>query len=379
MYIKRKAEKVILEYLDIFPVIAITGPRQAGKSTLLQHVLTDYQYVSFDEDDVVKQFTDDPQEFLKRYSGKVIFDEVQRVPTIFGYIKRVVDKHRKDYGRFVLTGSCQFSLMNQITESLAGRIGFLTLLPLQCSEVPRELQEMSIYRGAYPEVVSRHYQYAHAWYSSYVMSYLEKDVRRLANISDIREFRRLIHLLAAHVGQTLNMSLFARELGLSVDTIKRWISLLETSYIIYLLPPYFNNLGKRITKSPKIYFYDTGLVAYLTGVETEALFHYGPLSGPLFENYVVIDVIKNCLHSHIDASFYFIRTNTQDEVDLIIDTKTKQLWLEIKKSSTYHPRMLKNIKSLKPDKEEGILIYTGETLPDTSDLRVINYRDFLLE
>lgn len=203
---------------------------------------------------------------METYKDKVIFDEAQKAPELFELVKIAVDKDRARSGKFVLTGSRQFSLLQKISESLAGRIGLLTLLPFQYAELPAQWQDEAIYRGSYPEIVQGAYVAANEWYSSYIETYIHKDLRDIKDIGNLRDFRRLLNLLAVNTGSMLNMSSFARDLGVSVPTIKTWISALEASYIVFLLPPYYQNFGKRIVKSPKIYFYDTGMVAYLSGI-----------------------------------------------------------------------------------------------------------------
>ena len=251
-YIKRVAEKSVLRLLKVFPVVGITGPRQSGKSTLLQYLLKDYEYVTFDDIRKINLYEEDPIGFINRYSEKVIFDEVQNVPKIFNTIKFMVDKNRQNYGNFVLTSSSNFAFLKSASESLAGRIGLLSLLPFQYEEIPQAQKKESIFRGSYPELALRNYHESNLWYSSYVDTYINKDLRTLANIGDVRDFRKFIQLLASRISQTLDMSLFAKDLGISVPTIKRWVSLLEASYILFLLPPYYKNYGNRIVKSPKI-------------------------------------------------------------------------------------------------------------------------------
>ncbi len=315
MYLPRIATQTLKRYLSNFAVVGLTGPRQSGKSTLLRETLPNYTYVTFDDEQNVARFEDDPKSFMEQYNNQVIFDEVQFVPKIFNIIKILVDNDRQNYGKFVLTGSSQFQFLKSSSESLAGRIGMMTLLPLQFSEMPKALQSESIYQGAYPELVLRDYREAQLWYSSYIETYLNKDVRVLLNIGDMRDFRRFIALLAANTANTLDMSHYASNLGVSVPTIKRWLSVLEASYIVFLLPPYYKNLGKRITKSPKIYFYDTGLVSYLTGITNFELYDKGPMSGALFENYIVSEVLKKIKHSTIDAEIFYFRTQDKAEID----------------------------------------------------------------
>ena len=376
MYIRRIVISTLKRYLGAFPVVGLTGPRQSGKSTLLQHALKDYDYVSFDVERNVLSFDSDPEGFIMQYKNKVIFDEVQYVPSIFNIIKVLVDKDRKKYGRYVLTSSSQFYFLKNVSESLAGRIGLMSLLPLQYSEMPKALLDESIFRGGYPELVLRNYSDADLWFSSYIGTYLRKDVNALINIGDQRSFRQLIQLLAASISQTLDMTRYSKALGVSVPTIKRWISVLEASYIIFLLPPYYENYGKRIVKSPKIYFYDMGLVSFLTGITTYDLYDKGPLAGAMFENYIVSEVIKKELHQATQADLYFLRTQDKSEIDLIVDRKQSKDFIEIKKSASFSPRMASALKKYAIGKCRKIILYNGEAYR-YGDVEVINYKDYL--
>jgi uncharacterized protein len=360
MYTHRVAEKTLSRYLKAFPVVGLTGPRQSGKSTLLRHALPDYQYVTFDDPKNILSFTDDPEGFLKQYTKHVIFDEIQYVPEIFNQIKIQVDQHRQDYGRYILTGSSQFKYLQHATESLAGRIGLMSLLPFQYSEMPKALTSEAIYRGSYPELVSRSYYESTLWYASYLDTYLSKDVRTLSNIGDMRNFRRFSQLLAANATQLLDMSSYARDLGISVPTIKRWLSILEASYIIFIIPPFYNNFGKRIIKSPKVYFYDTGLISYFTGITTFEQYNNGPMAGSLFENYVVSEIMKKELHQATLCDLYYFRTQDKVEIDLIVDRKSSRDFIEIKKSSTFNPRMASSITKYTEQNTRHILLYMGE-------------------
>lgn len=359
-YITRSAEVTLKRFLTAFPVIGVTGPRQSGKSTLLRHLLKDYTYVTFDDIRNINLYEEDPIGFIQKYSHKVIFDEVQNVADIFTTIKLVVDQDRHNYGNFVLTGSSQFAFLRSASESLAGRIGLLSLLPFEWREMPQSVRLSSIYRGCYPELVLRDFYESDLWYASYVDTYLNKDLRTLAQIGDIRDFRRFIQLLAAQVSQTLEYSHYAKDLGLSVPTIKRWISILEASYVIFLLPPFFQNFGKRIIKSPKIYFHDTGLVSYLTGIQSYDQYDRGPLAGPIFENYVISEIYKKEKHSGSDAMLYYFRTQDRQEVDVIVDRKSYQEFIEIKKSLTFKPAMTHTLQKFCSESNKAYLLYQGE-------------------
>ncbi len=376
-YHHRILEVKLAEYLQHFSAVGLTGPRQSGKSTLLLHQLKDYHYVTFDDYRMTQLFYDDPNKFMRIYSNKIIFDEVQKVPELFNEIKIAIDADRQTAGKFILTGSSQFSLIKSINESLAGRIGLLSLLPYQLSEMPKGLRETSIYQGAYPELVNKHYEFSADWYSAYLDTYLTKDVSDLANIGDKRDFRRLLRLLAANTSQLLNMSTYAKDIGVDVKTIKKWISVLEASYIIFLLPPYYKNLGKRIVKSPKIYFYDTGLASYLTGINTVETFEHGPMTGPLFENYIVSEVLKREVHNKTHAELYFYRTSNDEEIDLIVDRKQTRELIEIKSGETFTPRMTKALEKFCDDQSTGYLLYRGKSMRYLSKIHVMNYEDYL--
>jgi uncharacterized protein len=376
MYIKRLTHQTLLRFKSAFPVVSVTGPRQSGKSTFLQHSLPDYTYVTFDEEFNIASFESDPKAFLAQYQNRVIFDEVQFVPKLFNMIKVAVDNDRQNYGRYILTGSSQFSFLQNVSESLAGRIGLMTQLPLQFSEMPKALLSESIYQGAYPELVLRDYREAELWYASYLDTYLTKDVRTLTQIGDMRDFRQLIRLLASNVSQTLDMTSYASAIGVSVPTIKRWLSVLEASYIVFLLPPYYNNMGKRITKSPKIYFYDTGLVSYLTGIKNYDLYDKGPMAGALFENYIVSEIKKMHCHSASHAELYFLRTQDKAEIDLIVDNKQTRDLIEIKKSSTYMPKFARHLNAFAKPSDRKIVLYQGDTLKQ-GEVDVLFYADYL--
>ncbi len=377
-YYHRVLEHKVKEHLKIFPVVGLTGPRQSGKSTMLKMLLgARYRYISFDDLNVVDRFHADPVEFMGVYTDRVIFDEVQRVPEIFSYVKLVVDRERKKYGRFVLTGSSQFAFMRRVSESLAGRISLLTLLPFQFSEIPGRLRRQSIYQGGYPELVTRTYRGSFDWYTSYLDTYLTRDVRDVREIGDIRDFRRFIQICASRVAQILNMSEIARDIGVSVMTVKKWISVLEASYIVFLLPPFYRNLGKRIIKSPKIYFHDTGLVSHLTGIRNKELFEQGPLHGALFENYVVSETYRKELHARTGSELFYFRDSNGNEVDLIVDRKFQRQFIEIKSSHTYRPEMARTLTRIMSANDTGYVVYQGIEIESSPKLNIVNYESFL--
>lgn len=390
-YLTRKIENQIKRYLKIFPAVGITGPRQSGKSTTLKTIFGDkYKYVSFDDPLNVQFFTSDPRGFLKQNNRHIIFDEVQRVGQIFNYLKIEIDNNRDDYGRYLITGSSQFALIKSITESLAGRIGLLSLLPFELRETPPSLQKTHILFGGYPELITRKYKNSKEWYGAYLTNYIERDVRTLHNIGNLRDFHRLIMLLAARVSQELNMSSLASEIGVTVKTIQSWLSILEASYVVFLVPSYHNNLGKRLTKRPKICFYDTGFVCYCTGIENMDILRRGPLDGQLFENYIIAETKKLIMHSGKNEEIFYFRDNLGVECDLIIEDKAASTlkFIEIKSSDTPKPEMMKNVRNLIEKQKssqkynaqsiQGYLIYRGgQNGAFADDLHYLNYNDFL--
>ena len=377
-YIKRRLEDRILEYLEYFSVVSITGPRQSGKSTMLKELLgLKYKYVTFDDFQVRELFYEDPKLFMRNNSTYVIFDEAQKVPELFEMVKMVVDANPEKKGQIILTGSSQFHLMHKISESLAGRVGILELLPFQYSEVVNlQKDEKVIYKGGYPELLLRDYKFDKEWYSSYLDTYINKDVKEISNIGNIRDFRRFLTLLAANAAQNLNMSRFSNDLGVATGTIKHWISILEASYIIFLLEPYYNNLGKRVVKSPKIYFYDTGLISYLTGIVTFDMYNNGPMSGAIFENYIISEILKELVHSKLNKELFYYRTSNGLEIDLIIDYKTHCDFVEIKKNYTFKGKMLQNVKKFSDEKNKGILLYQGDDMDYSNNIRIKNYKTY---
>ena len=389
-YFPRIIEKTIKDCLAIFPAVGITGPRQSGKSTTLQKVFgRQYRYVTFDDPLTVNFFESDPRGFMEKYGNKVIFDEVQKSPEIFHYLKLAIDQDRQNRGKFILAGSSHFSFVKHITESLAGRIGLLSLLPFQRQEITKNLRAKQILKGSYPELVSRKYTKAKEWYAAYVNNYIERDVRSLYNVGNLRDFQRLVNLLAARAAQELNMSVLANDLGVSVKTVQQWISILEASYIIFLLPSYHKNLGKRIVKRPKLYFYDTGLICYLTGIQDEDALSQGPMDGAVFENYVIAEVKKMVLHKNLDIQLFYFRSNLGLESDLILEDKRKRTvrFIEIKTGKTAKYAMVKNLKKLialeKQSKHivkvkvTGHLVYKGKTEEFLDGIQLQNFSNFL--
>lgn len=387
-YIPRDIEGSLKKYLKIFPAISLTGSRQSGKSTMLRTMFGDsYTYVSFDDPLTQDFLAQDPKGFMNKYNDRVIFDEAQKAPLLFNYLKIAIDEDRHNYGKFILTGSSQFSLIKKITETLAGRIGPLSLLPFHMNELPQQWRREQLLKGSYPELVHLKYENTTQWYGAYINSYIERDVRNIANIGNLSDFQRLVKLLAARVSRELNVSSLANDIGVTVKTVQSWISILEASYIIFLVPSYHRNLGKRIIKRPKLYFYDTGLICYFTGIEEESVLRKGPLNGPVFENYVVAETKKWIIHNGLKDQLFYFRTNLGIEVDLIIESLTENIlrFVEIKSTETAKPEMFQNILKVKELEKtdqgsqkniKSLLVYRGETIEEFREqCKCVNYLD----
>lgn len=364
MYMHRDLEKPLKEALKQFPVVLVTGPRQAGKSTLLQHTLKEYNYITLD-DLLVRQLAEsDPSLFLKTYESPLIIDEIQYVPALLPFIKMRVDEHRRKYGQYVLTGSQIFPLMKGVSESLAGRIAIFQLYPLSWREIPNkdpydEIKTVKqMLEGFYPEFQIHAHLNPKFWHSAYLSTYIERDIRAMRNIHDLGQFQRYLVLLASRAGQLLNLNEIGKECGISQTTAKDWLTLLQATSIIYLLEPYARNLTKRIIKSPKLFFVDTGLLCYLLRIETKEQLIHSPFGGHIFENMVIIEMIKRFAEKGERAPCYFYRTTSGLEVDLLIDYGDSFDAYEIKFSSTINVEMTRSLGKFKeefPTKKASLL------------------------
>lgn len=381
--IHRNISNEITERIKYYPIVTLTGPRQSGKTTLCRALFPDYHYINMEQVGVREQIKADTQAFLNRYPN-VIIDEVHHYPEILSYIQVTVDEYPER--RFVLTGSSNFQLLQNITQSLAGRTTVLTLLPLSLNELGSLKDSQStdslILRGGYPAVWSKGYPH-NIMYQDYYTTYVERDVRQIINIKDIDLFQRFIRLSAGRIGSEFNASALSGETGVAVSTIISWLSILKASYIVYTLQPYFANIGKRLTKTPKIYFYDTGLAAYLLGIETEEQLQVHPLRGNLFENMIVNEALKSRMNRGKDANLYFYRDKSQREVDLVHTTGNTLSAYEIKSSKTFNPDFFKGINYIKDIFKDRLtrsaVIYGGDTETPADEKGVINYRNFYLE
>ena len=367
-----------------FPVVSIMGPRQSGKTTLSKKVFEDHDYVSLEEPDEREFALADPKGFLRRFSGGVILDEVQRTPDLLSYIQGIVDRENIP-GRFILTGSQQFHVMEKISQTLAGRTAIVYLLPLSLNELlgqptpdPYEIDilpdkkkrppfslEDILYKGLYPRIHDRGLE-PHEWLSAYYRTYVERDVRDVANIGNLDAFQRFVRLCAGRTGQLLNLSSLASDCGISHTTARHWVSILQAGFIIQLLPPHHENFSKRIIKSPKIYFLDTGLLCYLLRIRETEDIPVHPLKGAIFENFVFSEIYKAFAHRGELPPLYFWRDRTGHEVDIVIDTGKRLVPVEIKSAETIDSSFFDGLRyyiSLGiPVSKTGVLVHGGDAL-----------------
>lgn len=335
--IPRTLQKKILQVAQQMPIITLIGPRQSGKTTLSKHLFASHTYVNLELPDNREFATIDPSGFFHHYSGSLILDEIQHVPTLLSYIQSIVDE-RQQPGQFVLTGSQNLLLTEQITQSLAGRTILFTLLPLSLEELSASAWIPDNYmpyllRGGYPRI------YAYDllpvdWLNAYLQTYVERDVRKMINIRNLRQFQTFLKLCAGHIGQVINYTSFSNAVGVHNTTIKEWFSILEASYLLFLLKPYHNNLHKRLIKSPKLYFYDTGLACTLLGITSVSSLTVHPLRGALFENLMIGELLKYRLHSGLLPNVYFWRDNSGLEVDCIVEQEGTLSLIEFKSTQT---------------------------------------------
>lgn len=380
LYFKRDIEKEALELAADYPVLTITGPRQSGKTTLARHIFKDLPYFSFENPDLRSLVINDPRKFLSHLTKGAIFDEIQNVPDILSYLQEIVDD-RKNKILFVITGSNHFAVMQKVTQSLAGRTGILKLLPFNLMETGRKnslsTNELLI-KGFYPAVYKSKLS-SPKIYRNYYETYLQKDVRQLIQIKDLNIFDKFIRICAGRTGSLLNTANIANETGLSMPTIKSWLSVLEASYILMLLPPFYENIKKRMIKSPKLYFYDVGLASYLLGIDDKDQMSRDPLRGALFENMVIMEIVKYRYNSGLDHNLSFFRDSHHNEIDVVFRHGRKLTSVEIKSSQTFNPDFMKGLdyfKSLFSERvERDLLIYDG-LVEQTGSRSVLNYKTF---
>jgi predicted AAA+ superfamily ATPase len=382
--ISRKLETEIRRLIEFYPVITITGPRQSGKTTLCREMFPEYAYTNLEDPITRSQVIADPRKFFDLYPNGLIIDEAHHYPDLFSFIQVTVDQDPKR--RFIITGSSNFALLEKVTQSLAGRTAVLTLLPLSLHELGDRINNLStdtlMLNGCYPAIWSKNFP-REDLYKNYYSTYIERDLRQIINLKDISLFQIFIRLCAGRIGTEFNASALSGEVGVTVNSIKSWLSVLQASYIAYSLPPYFENIGKRLVKSPKLYFYDTGLVCYLLGIENEQQLAVHPLRGAIFENMVVNEAIKNRLNKAKDPNLYFYRDKSQKEVDLLHLKGNQIQAYEIKSSQSYQKEYYKGIDYLKGILNDRLvksaLIYDGKDEMDSDENGAYNFRHFYLK
>lgn len=382
-YIHRTVEKTLKKAAREFPAVVLTGPRQSGKTTVLKKVFHKFRYVSLEMPDVRLAAVNDPRGFMDSNGPPVIFDEIQYAPEILPYVKERIDSERGKKGRFVLTGSQNLSMAEKVSESLAGRAAVLKLLPLSLSESRGEPGAgfswergrgkkssgrldcwKSFLRGFFPEIVADGQRDFALYHSSYVQTYLERDVRNVRQVGDLTLFQTFLRAVAARSGGLFNLTEVARDVGLAVNTARNWLSVLEATFQVIVVRPYFENLGKRLVKTPKVYFTDTGTLCHLVGLKDPSHAASGPMAGALFETAVLSELFKRSFHRGLDPRIYFWRTSTGDEVDFLVEGEGKTIALEAKASSTPRPGMADGVKAflknLRRGKGVGYVVHCGE-------------------
>lgn len=380
----RSAVDLLQRSLQDYPVVVVTGPRQAGKSTLLRQTLPDWQMLSLEDLDLREFAQSDPRAFLQRYSAPLIIDEAQRVPSLMSYIQTAVD-NSGGMGQYVLSGSQQFSLLAGVTQSLAGRASLIELHPLRLKELadggdmPSSMDRYLL-QGGYPAVHARGLD-AQRYYADYVASYIERDVRSLSAVQDLGSFQRFMRLCAARTGQLLNLNALANDCGISQPTANAWMNLLEASFIVKRIAPYHRNFGKRLVKTPKLYFLDTGLCAWLLGITSERDMQSHYARGALFETWAVTEALKWRAVRGNAQPLYFWRDNIGNEVDLLLEQDGGISLVEVKSGQTFQPDWLKSLKTVQhhiTQATRNAVLYGGELSASRSDAQVVGWRDLVM-
>lgn len=383
--INRTLEKKLHEVAGYYPVVVVTGPRQSGKTTLCRMAYPDKPYVSLEALDI-RDFADsDPRGFLAEYSGGAIIDEIQHVPELLSYLQSEIDA-RPDPGRFILTGSQHFGLSQSIAQSLAGRCGILALLPPTLEELrafpsaPADLFPL-LWQGAYPRIYDRGIP-AHQWLSDYTTTYVQRDVRQVINVGDLQAFSGFLKLCAGRTAQEINLSKLGSDAGVSHNTARSWLSVMETSYIIHRLPAWRTNIRKQVVKAPKLHFFDSGLVCYLLGIREPEQLRLHPLRGAIFESWVVSEIYKSCVHSGLQPSLFHYREARGPEIDLLMEHGEELELVEIKSGATTNSDFFKNLKrfsdrmknSERPRIVQNHVVYGGDDSQQRSEAQVVSWR-----
>ena len=381
--LKRTMETAFMAALAEYPVVTVFGPRQSGKTTLAKACCPGFDYVNLEDKEERDLAATDYKAFFLRHKEPLVIDEIQRLPELVSGVQTLVDQNREHVGQFVLTGSQQSELAAAVDESLAGRTAVLDLMPLSVSELGERAQKAStdelLLRGFMPELWAKRMNPT-AYYRNYFRTYVERDVRRITNVKDLIRFERFVTLLAGRVGQVVNFAALANETGVSAVTISSWLSVLESSFLVYRLKPHFSNISKRVVKSPKVYFTEPGLVAYLLGIETTEQMSRDPLRGQLFENMVVMEAYKRFSNEGRDPRMSFLRTEKGFEIDLMLSSGSRVKPIEVKSAMTFDKSLVKNLVTYARECREVLppqLVYDGDEIKSFGDCKIdiINFRD----
>ena len=380
-FINRQITATLKSVAKQFPVIFLTGPRQSGKTTLLKKIFSKYNYQSLEDPDSRLWALTEPRDFLDHNAVPLIIDEAQYAPVLFSYIQLIVDEKQKP-GMFILSGSQNFLMMSKITQSLAGRVAVISLLPLSDKEL-RDAEKIKsteklILTGFYPHLYDKVSDF-HIFFRSYINTYVERDIRTMANIADINDFIRFMRICAGRAGQIINVSSLATDSGIAINTCKAWLTYLSASYIIMLVQPYYKNFSKRIIKSPKLYFVDTGLLCYLLGISSTEQLAINPLRGSLFENLFFSELLKKLSNSGRESNIWFWRDNHGTEIDFIIEEGPGMKCFEVKASKMFHNEHLSGLKTFdrySRELSDRYLIYDGTTEREIEGIKLINWRSY---
>jgi len=378
---KRRISPELEELACSYPVVTVIGPRQSGKTTLVRSVFPNKPYANLENPDTRIFAESDPRSFLENFVNGAILDEVQRVPKLLSFIQALVDESNQK-GQFILTGSHQLELHEAISQSLAGRTALLTLLPMSLEELLEsgidDSLNLSLLKGGYPRIHKDHLDPTKA-YRNYFQTYVERDLRNLIQIKELTQFERFMRICSGRVGQILKLEEIASDVGISSHTVKHWLSILEASFVIFRLQPYFENFGKRVIKSPKLYFTDVGLATYLLGIENENQMSRDPLRGHLVENLVVLELMKSRLNQGLDPQLYYYRDSQKHEIDVIFKKGNQLVPIEIKASKTFNSEFIKRLeffhKIAGPRAPNGFLIYAGDQEQSIQSIHLINYKN----
>jgi predicted AAA+ superfamily ATPase len=384
MLVPRAAEKTVIELARGYPIVAVTGPRQSGKTTLARKAFADKPYISLEDMDVREFVAADPRGFLAQFPDGAVIDEAQRGPALFSYLQTRIDEEQRP-GQFILTGSQQFNLMAGITQSLAGRVALVSLLPFTLSELhsvelgPKTLEHL-LFSGLYPPIYDRGLDPG-IWHGNYVSTYVERDVRQMINVRDLSTFQRFVRMCAARSGQLLNLSMLANDCGVTHSTARAWLSVLEAGYIVHLLRPHHRNFNKRLVKTSKLYFYDSGLAAWLLGIQNSRQLATHAQRGALFETWVVGEFLKNRYNSGRASNLFFWRDKTGNEVDVLIEQGEALIPVELKSGQTITGDSFAGLGNWQQlagrSAARPTLVYGGKGRQTRSDVNVVPWQDFV--